>query len=310
MSVAAYWTTRTWNLDITNAAGKDRVEVGLLSVEEPLQPEELSLGGFLTVVGEDSKLSPTLFSFPSRHHPSTTTYSSSFLSPVGLHPKMQLSISPVSPPVSDRSCSLHTYLILPRTIFPDRYQLADPVFLASKNLSSIRHVSSPVDLEAPDYAMNIWGSSLLVELTSPKSSKSFTAEIPLHLRYLAPTYNTSGLVSLELPYPVVFWACTADEGSKFTVNPFDRVNLGYDSLFGPKTMFYHASPKAGANERLMNIVTVPVLDLEKSSWVEMGTAGMVLLGFLWVVWCLFGVWRKVGYESSIKQASTSVKKKQ
>ncbi|KAM3068825.1 protease B nonderepressible form [Clarireedia jacksonii] len=310
LNIAAYWTPRTWNLDVANKGGKDRVEVGFLSPEEPLQPEELSLGGFLTVVGEDSKLSPTLFSFPARHHPSTTKYSSSFLSPTGLHPTLQLSINSVSPPVSDRSCSLHTYLTLPRTIFPDNYQLADPLFLASKNLSSIHHVSSPVDLEAPDYAMKIWGSSLLVELAPPRSSKSFTSEIPLHLRYLAPTYNTSGLTSIEIPYPVLFWACTADEGSKFTVNPFDRVNIGYDGLFGPKTMFYHATPQAGATGRLMNEVTVPVLDLEKSRWVERGTAGVVLLGFLWIIWCLFGVWRKAGYGSGAKAPAAVMKKKQ
>ncbi|KAF7879215.1 hypothetical protein EAF04_000412 [Stromatinia cepivora] len=310
LNIVAYWEPQSWDPEITNAASKDRVEVGILSVETPLQPEELSLAGFLTVVGEDSKPSPTLFSFPARHHSTDTFFTSSFMAPSGLHPTLQLLLSSSQPPVLDRECSLHTHLTSPRTIFPDKYQLSDPLFLASKNLKALRHISSPVDLEAPDYAMNIWGSSLLLELAPPESTQSFTAEIPLHLRYLSPTNNTDGYTSIEIPHPVVFWACTADEGSKFSVNPFDRVNLGYDGLFGPQTMFYHVSPVAVPDGRLMNAVNVPVLDLNKSNWVEVGTASVVLLGFLWIVWCLFGVWRKEGYSKESKGEGVDTKKKQ
>lgn len=81
------------------------------------------------------------------------------------------------------------------------------------------------------------------------------------------------------------------------MNPFDRTNIGYDGLFGPKTMFYHVSPEETATGRLVNTISVPVLDVDKSEWVEAGTASVVALGFLWVVWCLFGVWRKNGYGS-------------
>jgi hypothetical protein len=38
-------------------AQSERIEVGLLANERAVDPEELSLGGFLAVVGEDSKLS-------------------------------------------------------------------------------------------------------------------------------------------------------------------------------------------------------------------------------------------------------------
>ncbi|APA10579.1 hypothetical protein SS1G_12618 [Sclerotinia sclerotiorum 1980 UF-70] len=308
LNIIAYWEPQTWEPEITNAASKDRVEVGILSVETPLQPEELSLAGFLTVVGEDSKPSPTLFSFPARYHSTDTFFTSSFMTPSGLHPTLQLLLSSSQPPISDRECSLHTHLTLPRTIFPDKYQLSDPLFLASKNLKALRYVSSPIDLEAPDYAMNIWGSSLLLELAAPESTQSFTAEIPLHLRYLSPINNTDGYTSIEIPHPVVFWACTADEGSKFSVNPFDRVNLGYDGLFGSQTMFYHVSPVAVPNGRLMNVVTVPVLDLNKSTWVEVGTASVVLLGFLWIVGGLFGVWGKAKVSKEFKGEGWDMKK--
>ncbi|KAG4030294.1 hypothetical protein MFRU_012g00370 [Monilinia fructicola] len=308
LNIVAYWEPQTWNIGITNSAPKERVEVGILSVETPLQPEELSLAGFLTVVGEDSKPSPTLFAFPARHHSTETFFTSSFMSPSGLHPTLQLMLSSSSPPVSDRECSLHTHLTLPRTVFPDKYQLSDPLFLASKNLKALRHITSPVDLEAPDYAISIWGSSLLLELAPPESTQSFNAEVPLHLRYLSPTNNTNGYTSIEIPHPVVFWACTADEGSKFTVNPFDRVNLGYDGLFGPQTMFYHVSPVSVPDGRLMNAVNVPVLDMNRSSWVEVGTASVVLAGFLWIVWCLFSVWRKDVYKKGSKKEGVDTKK--
>lgn len=77
------------------------------------------------------------------------------------------------------------------------------------------------------------------------------------------------------------------------MNPFERVNLGYEGLFGPRTMFYHLSPEATG--KLVSEVQVPVLDSEKARYVEVGTAVVVGLGFMWVVWCLMGVWGREGY---------------
>jgi len=299
LTITGYWPPQAQQFSIPNSAAKDRLEVGVLSVESPKEPEELSLGGFLTVIGEDTKPKPTLFSFPARHHPFTSSFTSSFIIPTGLHPTLELEMSSGVLPTEERSCSIHAHLTLPRSIFADKYQLSDPLFLASKNLSAIHHITTPVDLEAPVYAMTLWGSSVLVELSPPSSAdKAWTAAIPLHLRYLPPTSSTAGQSPLEVPYPVVFWACVADEGTKFPINPFDRVNIGYDGLFGPKTMFYHLSPEG---DRLMNTISVPVLDLDKSKYVEIGTAAVVLLGFIWLLWCLFGVWMKEGYGSRRKE---------
>lgn len=47
----------------------------------------------------------------------------------------------------------------------------------------------------------------------------------------------------------------------------------------------------------MNSLEVPVLDLDRSRYVEVGTAVGVLLGFAWVCWCLVGVWGRSGYGS-------------
>lgn len=72
-------------------------------------------------------------------------------------------------------------------------------------------------------------------------------------------------------------------------NPFDRVHLGYEALFGPKTRFMHVEPAAGnATGRLVEWIDVPVLDTRKTGWVEAGTVGTVVVAFLGLCWVLFG----------------------
>jgi len=161
--------------------------------------------------------------------------------------------------------------------------------------------------------MSLWGSSLLLELAPPPpSAEPWAAEVPLHLRYLAPT--AGGKDQTEIPWPVLFWACTAEEGSKFTINPFDRVNLGYDGLFGPRTMFYHLKPKPdpaslGRDGQLYSTIQVPVLDTSYNKYVEVGTAAVILLGFSWVMWTLYGAWRRQGYQRD-RRSSDEAKKTQ
>ncbi len=191
------------------------------------------------------------------------------------------------------ACAPYAYLTLPRTIFADKYQLSDPLFLASKNLTALRYTTQPVDLEAPEYVMSQWGSSVLVQLASPpKGEGEWTAELPLHLRYLASAQG--GYADVSVPYPAVFWACPAEAGVKFPPNPFEKDNLGYDGLFDQRTVFWHVEPRPVAGGSLVNQVKVPVLDLDKAGWVNAGTAAAVLVGFAWVVWKLYGVYSRGG----------------
>ncbi|KAI1812695.1 PIG-X-domain-containing protein [Poronia punctata] len=288
-----------------------RTEVGILTPDTPAYVEQHELGvtGLLTVLGEDTKPSPVMFAFPSRHKNAESTFSSEFLQPWGLHPSMRLTIGSSKPPSPDASCSLHAYLTLPRTIFADKYQLDDDLFLASKNLTALRYISQPVDLEAPDYAMKLWGSSVLLELQPPskQADSPWTAEIPLHLRYLPP--SEGGYRVINVPWPAVFWACNAEEGTKFPNSPFDRVNLGYDGLFGPRTLFWHVNPRAGETGTLVNQIRVPVLDSNKTAWISTGTTAVVLLGFAYIVWKLVSVYSRTGYGRR-EPATQSEKKKQ
>lgn len=257
----------------------------------------------------------------------------------------------LSPPAS--SCALHAYLTLPSTVFLDRYQFSDPLFLASQNLVALHSLSGEADLEAPEWVMKKWGSAALFELKGPRGDDDdddeydygyddgdnnnvkhsrdieqqapggqWDVSIPLHLRYLKPSAsktNTSepepepeldadpGYRTADIPWPAVFWACEAEDGLKMSVNPFDRVNLGYDGLFGPKTMFYHVPPAPVASAAaaaaaatmtttkvhgttgegvLVERLRAPVMDLARAKYVEVGTAVAVVVGFAWVCWML------------------------
>ena len=179
--------------------------------------------------------------------------------------------------------------------------MSSPNFLASKNLHSVRFLAGETDLEAPIWAIPKWGSAVLLELAPRRSTSSprtagtvdqpgsfWHADVPIHFRYLPPSYG--GLASVSVAWPIVFWACPSDEGTKMNTNPFDRVNLGYDGLFGPRTMFYHLQPASDVNS-LVEAIRVPVLDLQgpKMEWIESGTVMIVILGFLWVCLSLLAV---------------------
>ncbi|GAP89684.1 putative protein pbn1 protein [Rosellinia necatrix] len=310
VKITAVWPEEHQKL-LMDSHPDHRTEVGILTPDSPphLEPHELGVTGLLTVLGEDTKPSPVLFAFPSRHKDAESTFSSTFLEPLGLHPTLQLRMNPSSPPPQHSSCSLHAYLTLPRTIFADKYQLGDDLFLSSKNLKALRYISQPVDLEAPDYAMKPWGSTVLFDLLPPSShgDSPWTAEIPLHLRYLSPAEG--GYSPINVPSPTVFWACDTAQGTKFTNNPFDRANLGYDGLFEPETVFYHVNPMAEGNDSINHRINVPVLDSNKTKWVSTGTAAAVLIGFAYIVFKLASVYWKTGHGGR-KPATKSEKKKQ
>ncbi|SPQ22747.1 cf84747d-741a-42ae-bc1e-aa6b35c16ff7 [Thermothielavioides terrestris] len=327
LRITALWPYQRQLVHATSDA-RLRTEVGILSTDQPqtLEPHEVGISGLLTVLGQDSKPSPTMFAFASRHRDAESSFSAQFLSPTGLHPTLQLRLDSRKPPSSspspdvqdaddaDSRCAPYAYLTLPRTIFADKYQLSDPLFLASKNLTALRYTTQPVDLEAPEYVTPQWGSAVLVQLSPPSElqprgkqeqeqkqeqhPERWTAEIPLHLRYLAPA--PGGYSTIRVPYPAVFWACEADEGAEFPPSPFEKAHLGYDALFSPRTVFWHVEPRPAEGQLLVSSLTVPVLDTDKAGWVNAGTAAAVLAGFVWVAWKLVEVYLRDGYGAGRK----------
>ncbi|KAK4961115.1 protease B nonderepressible form [Elasticomyces elasticus] len=396
--------TAVWRAGIGNPAartpaklwggqeGGGGLEVGVLVPQTADEAEEVKLGGFLAVVGEDEYPSATMFSFPSRHHAVAQSsldiepsFGISFQQPTGLHPKMSITFPLrqegekqegekqegekqqgekqqgekqqgekqqegregflLSPPKSEGACALHAYLTLPSAVFLDRYQLQDPAVLKENHLVALRSLSGEQDLEAPEWVVEGWGSAALVELAAPSPTDEgeggWEVSVPLHLRYLQAANTTTttgdsaagkgeggeGFVNLTIPFPAVFWACEAEEGLKMSTNPFDRVDLGYDGLFGPRTMFYHFSPSAGAGVGaaggssagvgggglgsgigtgvLESVIRVPVLEPGWGVLVAWGTFGAVVGGFGWVVWGLVrgmgGTGKKGGKREVVKK---------
>lgn len=61
VTLSTFWSQphseAVWTEDIVNIGSSGRVEVGILSNERAIDPEDLSLGGYLAVVGQDTKLS-------------------------------------------------------------------------------------------------------------------------------------------------------------------------------------------------------------------------------------------------------------
>ncbi|TDZ87592.1 Protein pbn1 [Colletotrichum sidae] len=302
LKVTAQWPYGSHGISAASTPNH-RTEVGILTLDSSAKPEphEIGMTGGLTVLGEHTKPSPVLFNVPARHrhHAETSPgshFSAKFLEPTGLHPTLQLKVSSAHPPAEDAFCAIHAHFTLPKAIFADRYQLADELFRKSKNLTALRYSSTPVDLEAPAYATKPWASAVLLELAAPAAEKDaeWTAEVPLHLRYLKPA--DGGYTDLEVPYPAVFWACSSEEGTKFPSSPFERVNLGYDALFGPRTVFWHVEPRPSASgARLTSSVRVPVLEAGQSGWVRVGTAAAVVLGFAWVFWKIVAAYSRTGY---------------
>ena len=310
ITLSVFWAPQIWdNLKIEHEELIEKTEVGILTVSKSTDWWQNTLGGFVVEMKQDEKAKPTLFSFASRHHDSMQEFSSRYVHPTGLHPTLELEVSSSKPPVEegDAQCKLHTHLTLPKEIFVDKYQLSDPLFLASKKLSSVKYITTPVDLEAPAYAVNEWGSTVLLELAPPTTTtEEWTAQIPLHLRYLAPNNATSGESKIKIPSPVLFWACTPSVSlaeTDLTNNPFDFTTLGYDTFFEEGTLFYHVDSKVGRGEKsLVSDISVPVLDLDKAWYVEYGTAIVVGLGFVWVLWCLGRVfWGGSGMKETVER---------
>lgn len=213
--------------------------------------------------------------------------------PTGLHPTVDITFSHGSPQTPNPSCQLYTHLTLPSTLFIDRYQFGDSLFMQSNNLVSMDHLQGEADLEAPVWVIPGWGSSALFKLTHGENTQPHVASIPLHLRYLAPTERNSsspGQREVDVPWPSVFWACPTHVDFDKVRNPFDKTGLGYDALFDSKTVFYHLTPETKTNEDLVARLHAPVLDLGKTENVEFATGLTVSLGFAWICFVLLRAW--------------------
>ncbi|KAI5801624.1 PIG-X [Peziza echinospora] len=280
---SAFWSTNSvddgpWTTTLRKHFQDHRVEVGILDQRAKIYEEKLTFGGILGVIGETEEFKETMFSFHPRHQHNYGVYAGTFHNQTGLHPKFALSIQAGEPP--EEECNLNAYFTLPKTFFVDKYQLADQQLLHSLGLNGFKGPYGEADLEAPVWTQSRWGSSFLLQIATPENTtEPLQVELPLHLRYLEPASGGNN-IPVEMPWPVIFWACPSTVWQKFHTSPFDRKNIGYEHMFGEDTVYHHLSPQGPVT---FSTLGVPVLDLDHASMIKMGTAGLVLLGFLYIV---------------------------
>ncbi|KAF8476882.1 PIG-X [Kalaharituber pfeilii] len=281
-TISAYWSSSPdgpWDTTVQKLAQDHRVEVGIFDQRPSISEEKLSFGGILTVLGESEELKPTLFSFQTRHFRSAGVFSGSFKEPTGLHPKFLLRVAAGKAPSEE--CALHAYFTLPKTFFVDKYQLSDPQLLKSLGLHRLKGLYGEADLEAPAWTQSRWGSSVLLEIEDPAETGLTDVELPLHLRYLEPI-SGSEYIKQDMPWPVVFWACSSHAWEKFHISPFDRIHLGYEHMFENDTAYYHLSPKLPEGGSTYSSLQVPVMNLDYAVSIKFGTAVVVGIGFLYI----------------------------
>lgn len=285
--INTYWSQpqESWSETITPIQQHKDIEVGVLGNDKTPIKENVALGGFLHSIGEDENLDPVMFTFASRHFSFPSFYSLTTIQPTGMHPLLKFSItSPLNPP--QKGCALNTYFTLPRGLFVDKYQLSssNPELLKSLNIKRIRDVAGETDLEAPIWASELWGSSVVVEIDYNGRIENDRLEVglPLHLRYLEPQDNTTKS-AIQFANPSLFWACPSQEWRAMADSPFDRVRLGWEHIFPEQTMYYHLSP----SESAWKLVDVPVLSLQYAGTIKGGTLGFILGGLFWVLWKMF-----------------------
>lgn len=110
----------------------------------------------------------------------------------------------VDDPADLAGCALHLVYNFPPRIFVDPYELA--IYKDSYT----HRLSGTSNLELPVMAVNPKGSALLLYVKAfPPGSPNVTVDVPIHVRYgeLVLSNSSSDDSSVEVPWPIGFWAC-------------------------------------------------------------------------------------------------------
>ncbi|KAF8136100.1 PIG-X [Boletus edulis] len=185
------------------------------------------------------------------------TVISHFLQPQhGFHSTLS-TIFALDPPLPD--CSFFTLYTLPQTIIIDRHELMD------RRLSFEFWGES--NLELPVFALNQTANSLLLIMP-------LCCDIPVHARYGEP--GTHPLV-ITIPSPTFFWGCPLSASVSSSVFSSESP-LANSTLLS--SLAYFSVPSASS---YLASLQVPVASKRDLFPVEMGTATVILMAFLWLV---------------------------
>ncbi|PCH38787.1 hypothetical protein WOLCODRAFT_149727 [Wolfiporia cocos MD-104 SS10] len=201
---------------------------------------------------------------------SPTATASSSLVAQGFHFTFSTEISVLDPGAAG-NCSLHLVHVLPRDVYADPYELSQrPGYAASLN--------APVDLELPVAAVAPADTILTLEVTAPpfRGAHAVSVDVPLHARYGAPAASQPGYHTIALPSPRAFWACPRPAGAPAALPAALAPFLPPGAYATSDVMLIpQASPE-------MHELRIPVGRLDDLAIVDVGTAGVMLLMFVYL----------------------------
>lgn len=249
--------------------------------------------------GKELKLIPTLV-FPMPQHVDTFGWTASheFISPYGLHPLYNVSLSdnrdqyhPFKPM---NGCSLKFTMDIPKQLFVDKYQLqgligrhGDLTCVSNMEMSN----NGAVDLELPDYEVKEYGSTLHLNMDPECVIQNNGFQIPFHLRYAAPNQFGSQLV--KIAPGDLYWKCELDADSDEWISIsssflFQDDHLGITKLDNIQSARYYHVP---TGEKSNLTLSIPVAQITHLKPVEFTTLLLVVLGTLTIFYNVFKVHR-------------------
>ncbi|KAJ7183229.1 PIG-X [Mycena filopes] len=197
--------------------------------------------------------------------------SSSLLHPESFHPVFSTRIAAQSL----LNCSLHLHYALPRMLF------VDPFELTNRAAEYTFKYAGPSNLELPVAALDEDEDDVALLLTVaqplPPDGGVLEMEVPLHVRYGPAAPNTSFTLT-ELPWPAVFLACPTETLKSTT--PLPPMPHAFTLPFAGMRIT-HLPPPPGAVPT--ELIRTPVGDTADVARVELGTALVVLLAFVYLV---------------------------
>ncbi|CAN6597999.1 hypothetical protein TRVA0_001S05160 [Trichomonascus vanleenenianus] len=284
--IEVYWESRAQlaeELGISTMelpGGSGKMELGLLHYDKLVGEDEFRVKGLLRKLGAKD-YEKTMFFVSPKHRRSDVVFSADFHKPIGLHPRHEIAFSEVPQAPLPENCKLYAKYNIPKSLFLDKYQLADLDRTTTATAASGKLIAlwGETDLEAPVWTVPGWGSEAVIEIY-PKSSQF---EVPMHSRYEIPQESDSHVYH-DMPYPNIFWACKNPDPKQDSEYP----RLGYDSLFPQDTVFFHLKPNGTISE-----YSIPVAPLARYVSVQEGTVTVILAGFLWLlVKVLLNIWKR------------------
>ncbi|KAJ7061021.1 PIG-X [Mycena amicta] len=213
--------------------------------------------------------------------------SSTLIHAQSFHPIFKTTIHP--PSSSQYDCSIHLLYRFPALIIVDPYELDNRA--ASY---SFQH-AGPSNLELPVVAFDPTSSnsSLLLTLVV---DHGLDVEVPLHVRYGPVDKGSSpAIIRTEVPWPEVFYACLDNSPSDETLPPMPRE---FASSFQGKTIHRIPAPE---NALRVETVETPVGNAGDVRTVEMGTAVVIIVSFVYLLRAMQRAFRRLNTGTASKE---------